>query len=279
MGERLKGKVALVTGVASGIGKATAELFLREGAQVVGADIQDAKGTQMEADLGPDFRYAHCDVLDEAQIKQAIESAVGHFGRLDTLFNNAGAIGPLSAAHEVTGEGFDFVMRLHILAALHAIKFAMPHLARSGGSIISTASVAAYESGWGPILYAIAKAGVVQMTRVAANQFGPLGVRVNCICPGLIATPIFGEAFGLGRPSADTSLDELAQAISTVQPHTRGGRPDDIAAAALYLASDDAQFVNGHALVVDGGLLTGLPPAAQASIFAPILKSLGLNLS
>jgi NAD(P)-dependent dehydrogenase (short-subunit alcohol dehydrogenase family) len=275
VGERLEGKVALITGVASGIGKATAEMFLREGAMVVGADIQDVKGAQMQAELGPNFRYVRCDVLVEAEIAQAVEAAVAGFGRLDILFNNAGAIGPLVGAHEVTADGFDFVMRLHVLAALLAIKSALPHLTRTGGSIVSTASVAAFESGWGPILYAIAKAGVVQMTRVAANQLGPSGVRVNCICPGLIATPIFAEAFGLGRQAADASLEGLAQAISGAQPFVRGGRPEDIAQAALYLASDEARFVNGHALVVDGGLLTGPTQPMLASVFGPILESLG----
>jgi NAD(P)-dependent dehydrogenase (short-subunit alcohol dehydrogenase family) len=274
---QLDGKVAIITGAASGIGRSTAELFVREGAKVVGADVQDAKGVSMETDLGASFRYIRCDVTEELQIKAAIDLAASAFGRVDVLFNNAGATGPMEPAELVTGESFDHVMRLHILAALWGIKHAVPHMKARGGSIISTSSVAALQAGWGPILYSIAKAGITQMTKVAANQLGPLGIRVNCICPGLIATPIFATSFGLGRQAADTTIEAIAEACAGAQPSKRGGRPEDIAEAALYLASDGASFVNGHALVVDGGLVTGGTAAAQQSIFGPIIKGLGIE--
>jgi NAD(P)-dependent dehydrogenase (short-subunit alcohol dehydrogenase family) len=275
MAGRLEGKVAVVTGAASGIGRATVGLFAAEGARVIAADIQDDKGARLEAEHRGRVRYVHCDVLREPDLQGAVVLAVEHFGRLDCLFNNAGAGGALDPVDGVTAEGFDSVMHLHVRAALWGIKHAAPVMkAAGGGTIISTASVAGVRAGYGSALYSIAKAALVHMTRVAAAQLGACNVRVNCICPGLIATPIFGHALGAPKEVAEARVDAIAEATKNSQPIPRGGLPKDIAEAALYLASDASSFVNGHALVVDGGLTLGPRGMAKLSAFAPIFEAL-----
>ncbi len=277
MAGRLEGKVAVITGAASGIGRGTVDLFVREGAKVVGADLQDDKGARMAEELGDAFRYIRCDVTDETQVKATLDLAVSAFGRLDILFNNAGTGGPLENAENVTAESFDSVMHLHIRAALFGIKHAVPLMREAGGSIISTASIAGLQNGFGPILYSIAKAGIIHMSKVAAVQLAPYRIRVNAICPGLIATPIFASSMGLGRQFADTTVDAIASAAGGSQPIPRGGVPADIAEAALYLGSDGSSFVTGQALTVDGGITLGPSGAAGASAFAPIAQAMGID--
>ncbi len=182
------------------------------------------------------------------------------------------------APTRVTAEGFDAVMHLHVRAALLGIKYAVPAMrAQGGGSIVSTASVAGLQAGYGPILYSIAKAAIVHMTHVTAAELGASNIRVNCICPGLIATNIFANAFGMPSQFAEGRIDAIADAAKDSQPIPRGGRARDIAEAALYLASDGASFVTGHALVVDGGLTLGPGGPAQLSVFAPIIQALGVD--
>jgi len=278
MAGRLEGKVAVVTGAASGIGRGTVDLFVAEGARVIAADIQDDKGARIEEDHKGKARYVRCDVSREADIEAAVAAATERFGRLDFLFNNAGTGGARDGADAATAEGFDAVMHLHVRAALFGIKYAVPAMrASGGGSICSTASVAGLQAGYGPILYSIAKAAIVHMTHVTAAQLGADNIRVNCICPGLIATNIFANAFGLPSQLAETRIDAIADASKAAQPIPRGGRARDIAEAALYLASDGSSFVTGHALVVDGGLILGPAGTAQASVFAPIVQALGID--
>jgi len=275
---RLHDKVAVITGAASGIGRGTVDLFVKEGARVIAADVQDDKGARLEEEYGKLLRYVRCDVTKEGDIKGAIELAVKSFGRLDCLFNNAGSPGPLENAETVTAEGFDSVMHLHVLAAMFGMKYAVPIMrARGGGSIISTASIAGLQNGFGPLLYSVAKASIIHMTKVAAAQLGPMNIRVNCICPGLIATPIFAKAIGLATQVADQTVAGVIEAAKNAQPIPRAGMPEDIAEAALYLASDASRFVNGHALVVDGGITVGPTGEAQAQVFAPFLKSMGID--
>ena len=279
MGGRLQGKVAVITGAASGIGRGTVELFVREGAKVIGGDLQDDKGARMVEELGDAFHYVRCDVTDEAAVKAAIDVAVTRFGKIDILFNNAGTGGAMETAETVTAEGFDSVMHLHVRAALFGMKYAVPHMkAAGGGSIISTASIAGLQNGFGPILYSIAKASIVHMTKLAAAQLGPFNIRVNAICPGLIATPIFASSLGMARQVADTTVEAISK-VSGAQPIPRAGLPADIAEAALYLGSDGSTFVNGHALVVDGGITVGPTGTAQLSAFAPIMQAMGIDLT
>src|ERR1700761_6818754 len=278
MSGRLEQKVAVVTGAASGIGRATVDLFVAEGARVIAADITDDRGARLEDEHKGMVRYVHCDVSQEKDIEGAITAAKKYFGRLDVLFNNAGTGGARDMADGVTAEGFDSVMHLHVRAALFGMKYAVPLMrAQGGGSIISTASVAGIRTGYGPLLYSIAKAAIVHMTHASAAQLGPENIRVNCICPGLIATNIFANGMGLPSQLADTRIEAIAEASKNVQPIPRGGRGRDIAEAALYLASDASSFVNGHALVVDGGLTLGASGAAAMSVFAPIVQALGMT--
>jgi NAD(P)-dependent dehydrogenase (short-subunit alcohol dehydrogenase family) len=278
MSGRLTGKVAVITGAASGIGRGTVDLFVKEGAKVIAADIQDDKGARLEEQHGKSLRYVRCDVTKEGDIKAAIDLAVKSFGRLDCLFNNAGLPGPLENAELVTAEGFDSVMHLHVRGAMFGIKHAVPFMReQGGGSIISTASIAGLQNGFGPYLYSVAKAAIVHMTKHAAAQLGPMNIRVNCICPGLIATPIFAKAIGLATQVADQTVTAIVDAAKNAQPIPKTGMPEDIAEAVLYLASDGSRFVNGHALVVDGGITVGPTGAAQEQVFAPFVQAMGID--
>jgi NAD(P)-dependent dehydrogenase (short-subunit alcohol dehydrogenase family) len=278
MDGRLEGKVAVITGAASGIGRGAVDLFVKEGARVIAADIQDDKGAHIEDAHGGRAAYVRCDVMKESEIEAAIAAATERFGRLDCLFNNAGIGGARDPADGVTAEGFDSVMHLHLRAALFGMKYAVPAMrANGGGSIVTTASVAGLLAGYGPILYSIAKAAIVHMTKVTAPQLAADGIRVNCICPGLIATNIFAQGLGIPSQLAETRIDAIAEASRQSQPIQRGGRPRDIAEAALYLASDGSDWVTGQALVVDGGLTLGPQGMQQFAAFAPIVQALGVD--
>jgi len=255
---RLKGKVALITGGASGIGEATVRLFVEEGAAVVLADIQDDRGRRLAGGLGARVAYVHADVSREADVKAAVDETVRRFGQLDCLFNNAGYAGVGGRIEEIPIEGFDETLGVLLRGVFLGMKHAAPVMKRQGaGSIISTASVAGLGTGMGPHVYSAAKAAVIHLTRTVATELGESGVRVNCICPGGIATPIFGKSLGLPPERADETIPFLKSVLETLQPIKRPGLPEDIARAALWLASDEASFVNGHALVVDGGLIGG----------------------
>jgi NAD(P)-dependent dehydrogenase (short-subunit alcohol dehydrogenase family) len=255
---KLDGKVAVITGGASGIGDATVRLFVEEGCRVVVADVQDDRGARLAAELGKSASYLHADVSQEAQVSGAIAHAVSRFGRLDCLFNNAGAGGVAGPIEEIPADGFDHTMGVLLRGVFLGMKHAAPVMKRQGGgSIISTASVAGLQAGYGPHVYSAAKAAVVHLTRSVAMELGESGVRVNCICPGGIATPIFGSALGLAGPEADRVAELMKTLLATRQPIQRAGLPEDIARAALWLASEESSFVNGHALIVDGGLTGG----------------------
>jgi NAD(P)-dependent dehydrogenase (short-subunit alcohol dehydrogenase family) len=255
---RLSGKVALITGAASGIGEATSRLFVAEGASVVLADVQDERGRRVAAELGARAAYVHADVSREADVAGAVAETTKRFGRLDCLFNNAGLAGVTGAIEEIPADGFDATVGVLLRGVFLGMKHAAPVMKRQGaGSIVSTASVAGLRTGLGPHVYSAAKAAVIHLTRSVAMELGESGVRVNCICPGGIATPIFGKGYGLTPEQADDTVPMMKGLLEQMQPIRRAGVPDDIAQAALWLASDDATFVNGHALVVDGGLIGG----------------------
>lgn len=275
---RLEGKVAVITGAASGIGRATTELFIKEGAKVLAADIQEDKGTRLQEELGTRLKFLRCDVMKESDIKCAIDTAVETFGKLDVLFNNAGSPGAIETIDVVSAESFDQVMHMHVLAAMLGMKHATPRMRENGGSIISTASIAGLQNGFGPILYSVAKSAIIHTTKLAAAQLGPHKIRVNCICPGLIATPIFALGMGLATQVADQTVRSAEKAFDRSQPIPRTGLPGDIAEAALFLASDNSTFVNGHALVVDGGITIGPTGEREASVYAPIIAALASEL-
>jgi NAD(P)-dependent dehydrogenase (short-subunit alcohol dehydrogenase family) len=258
MAGRLEGKVAVVTGGVSGIGLGTVELFVAEGAQVIAADIQDEKGRMLEQRFAGKLRYVHCDVTVEGDIAGAVGLAKSEFGGLDILFNNAGISDSMFTVLDIEAERWSWIFDVLVRGPALGIKHGAPlMLERGGGSIINTASIAALQAGWGPIAYSSAKAAVLHMSRVAAAQLSPQKIRVNAICPGLIATSIFGASFGLPREVADQMAARIVETAHTVQPIPKAGLPDDIAQAALYLASDASTFVTGTHIVVDGGITVG----------------------
>jgi NAD(P)-dependent dehydrogenase (short-subunit alcohol dehydrogenase family) len=254
----LDGKTAVITGGASGIGEATARLFVAEGCLVLIADIQDEKGERLAEELGGGSLYLHTDVRREADVEAAVSLAVEAFGRLDCMFNNAGISGAAGPVESVSVECFDETVGVLLRGVFLGIKHAAPFMKRQGsGSIINTASVAGLRAGYGNHIYSAAKAAVVHLTRSVAMELGESGVRVNCICPGFIATPMIGRARGLSVEEADKAVERIKTLFAETQPIRRSGLPEDVARAALWLASDDSSFVNGHALFVDGGVTGG----------------------
>jgi NAD(P)-dependent dehydrogenase (short-subunit alcohol dehydrogenase family) len=259
---RLDGKVAVITGGASGIGAATARRFVAEGGRVLIADIQEEVAASLADDLGEQAAAVRCNVARETDVQAAIQEAVDRWGRLDILFNNAGFGGISGPIEETAVEEYDLTMDVLLKSVFLGIKHASPHMkANRSGSIINTASVCAFEAGIGNQLYSVAKAGVVMMTKAAALELAEFDVRVNAVCPGYIATPLAaGKAFAdFDAADVDAAVERLRGRISNSQPMTRGGEPEDIASAVLFLASDDSTWVTGEALVVDGGLLAGRP--------------------
>jgi NAD(P)-dependent dehydrogenase (short-subunit alcohol dehydrogenase family) len=275
---RLDGKVAVITGGASGIGEATVRLFTEEGACVLIADIQDEKGRRLGDELGESTEYLHADVSREVDVKAAVGRAIDRFGRLDCMFNNAGIAGPTGPIEKVTVEGFDEAVGVLLRGVFLGIKHAAQVMKRQGsGSIINTSSVAGIRTGYGNHVYSAAKAAVIQLTRSVAMELGESGVRVNCICPGFIATPLIGRARGLSQQEADKMVGEIEAAFENAQPIRRPGLPLDIARAALWLASDESSFVNGHSLVVDGGVVGGRSWSDYKAAIAELKVRLGLD--
>lgn len=255
---RLDGKVAVITGGASGIGKATSELFVKEGAKVIIADIQEDIGIELAVKLGSDAFFVHTDVCKEEDVKTAIRTAIEEFGRLDCMFNNAGIGGARGPIENTTVDEFDRTIAVLLRGVFLGIKHSAPVMKRQGsGSIINNGSTAGLRTGYGPHIYSAAKAAVIHLTRSVAMELGESGVRVNCICPGYIATPILGRGFGLLGDELEKSPDLLKPVFANLQPIKRAGLPEDVAKVALWLASDESSFVNGHALVVDGGVTGG----------------------
>jgi NAD(P)-dependent dehydrogenase (short-subunit alcohol dehydrogenase family) len=278
MAGRLEGKVALITGGCSGIGLGAVELFLAEGARVVAGDVQDEKGAMLEQRFPERVRYAHCDVTDEAEIAAACALAAEAFGGLDILFNNAGHAGLPGGVEAMTAEGWDATFALLVRGPALGMKHALPLMrARGGGSIINTASIAGLQAGWGPLAYSTAKGAVIHMTKCTAAELSPLNIRVNAICPGLIATSIFGTALGLPRAAADQMAAMVAERAAGVQPIPKAGLPADIAAAALYLASDDSAFVSGTHIVVDGAITIGARHAWDPAAASPFATVMGIT--
>jgi len=253
---RLDGKVALITGGASGIGEASARLFNSEGATVVIADIQDQRGEKFAKEIGA--VYVHIDVSSEADVRSGIDYVVEQYGRLDCMFNNAGIAGAVGSLDSVTLEMFDRTLGVNLRAVFLGTKYAARVMRKQGsGSIINTASVAAIRTGYGNHIYSASKAGVLQFTKSVAMELGESNIRVNCVLPGFIPTPMIAMARGVPVEEADSKLPVVEEAFKEAQPIKRTGSVQDIAKAALWLASDDSSFVNGHALVVDGGVTGG----------------------
>jgi NAD(P)-dependent dehydrogenase (short-subunit alcohol dehydrogenase family) len=253
---RLSGKRAIVTGAASGIGRASALLFAAEGAAVVAVDVADeVEATQREiAQAGGKCLARKVDASDEAAVKGLVDECVREFGGLEVVYANAGIGGGLVPFFELSAADWERVLRVNLVGPFLAIKYASSHMrAHGGGSIVCTASVAGLRSGAGGSPYSASKAGVISLVQTAANQLAGTGVRVNAICPGLIETGMTRPIFDLARARGSEKK------IGQLNPLKRPGQPIEIARMALFLASDDASYVNGQAIAVDGGLSSSHP--------------------
>ncbi len=258
MSERLAGKTAVITGAASGIGAGTARLFADNGANVVVADLQQDAGQALVAELGEVARFARCDVTAEAEVAAAVDLAVSEFGGLDVMFNNAGIVGAVGRIAETPVEAWDntisILLRGVFLGVKHAARVMVP---QNSGVIINTSSTAGILGGLGPHAYTAAKHGVIGLTKSVANELAPHAIRVNAISPGNTVTAMTASV-STGDPG---DLDGTTERIASGSPLGYAGLPADIAAAALYLASDDGRYVSGHTLVVDAGQTTaGMQP-------------------
>lgn len=274
MTARLNEKIAVITGAASGIGEATARRFVAEGCRVVLGDIQQDKGEALAGELGENAIYAQCNVTCEEDVAALVDLAVSHFGHLDIMFNNAGivgAVGPIA-----TTPAKEWSVTLDIL--LNGVFYGMKHAARvmvprSRGTIISMASTAGLIGGLGPHTYAAAKHAVVGLTKNVAAELCHKGIRVNAIAPASMATEMVASVL-TGNPS---SIDEAARKLADVSPLVgRAGNAGDVANAALWLASDESGYTNGHILTTDAGMTTGSTAAAPAfSEYAPMIREDG----
>ena len=254
---RFQGKRAVVTGGASGIGRATALRLVNEGAEVWVGDVDAAGGQDLADTSNGRIRFRHTDVTDAAQI-EALMAAADAAGGLDVVFNNAGAGGSRDRIDQISPDDWDRTMALLLRSVAMGIRYAAPLMAkRGGGAIVNTSSVSAFGSGMAPTAYSTAKAGVLHLTKVAAADLARHKIRVNAVVPGFIATNIFASALGLEGEARDQANGFIAATAAKAQPVARAGRPEDVAAAVAYLASDDAAFVTGTHILVDGGMLIG----------------------
>ena len=253
---RLEGKTAIITGAGSGIGRATARLFAAEGANIVAADLSEAVH---ETIAGLDNAIAlQINAGSESDIERAVATACEQFGGLDIFYANAGISGGAEGIFDSSVELWTEVLRINLIGPALAIKHAGPKIVeRGGGAILATASVAGLRSGAGGPAYSASKAGVINLVQTAAQQLATSGVRVNAICPGLIETGMTQRAFDYARDAG--KQDKLGQ----LNPLRRAGAPEEIAKVALFLASNEASYVNGQAWVVDGGLSASHPVTRQ----------------
>jgi NAD(P)-dependent dehydrogenase (short-subunit alcohol dehydrogenase family) len=255
---RFSGKTVVVTGAASGIGAETARLFAREGAVVFASDIDNEGGEILVSETEGDVRFVHCDVTDPASIKALMDHAAGETGGIDTVFNNAAAGGARPGIDEIEPEEWDMTMDLVLRSVAFGIRYAVPHMkGRPGASIVNVSSVAAEGPGYSPTAYAVAKAGVLHLTKCAAADLAQFNIRVNAVQPGFINTNIFTATLDIPDEMKAGANAAIAQMSSNAQPVRRGGQPLDIAEAVAYLASDAASFVTGTSLIVDGGITIG----------------------
>jgi NAD(P)-dependent dehydrogenase (short-subunit alcohol dehydrogenase family) len=244
---RIADRVAIITGGGSGIGKATAELFAQEGAKVVIGDLPTSEGEQVAKEI--DGLFVPTDVREAKAVERLVRAACDKFGRLDIMFNNAG-IGVVSSLLDTSEELYSNTIRVDLDGVYWGLKYGGKVMVeQKRGAIVNTASVAGIRGSIGLSAYNAAKHGVVGLTRNAALEFASAGVRVNCICPGIIDTPLVARAFG--------ATEEIRETMHRFHPLGRMGKPSEIARCVLFLASDDASFVTGHALVVDGGICAG----------------------
>ena len=255
MGDRLANKVAVITGGASGIGAAAAKLFVAEGARVVLGDIQEAQGQAFAETFGDNAIFRRCDVTKEEDVADLIDSAVAHFGKIDVMFNNAGILGAVGPIETTPSQEWKMSLDILLNGVFYGMKHAAKHMKKAGsGSIISMSSVAGVTGGLAPHAYTTAKHAVVGLTRNLAAEVGAYGMRVNCIAPYSVATPMVAQAYLGDHTDMDTTMQRLTEESPL---KGRPGLAEDVANAALWLASEESGYVSGHTLTVDAGITTG----------------------
>lgn len=250
---RLSGKVAIVTGGASGIGEGIARRFVTESARVVVADLDEGRGQALARELGADSSYVRVDVTKSADVEAMVAHADACFGRIDILVNNAGVVRDPQSIVETSERDFDFVVAVDLKGVWLATKHALPALVASGGSIINISSTSGILGMAYMTPYGAAKGGVIQLTRHLAKECGPDGVRANCICPGTTVTPLT-----LRRRQPKTEA-EIRADFGRLNPLGRAGEPEDIAYCAVWLGSDESRFVSGQVIAIDGGMTATIP--------------------
>lgn len=280
MSGRLRGKTAIITGGTSGIGRRTVEVFADEGAYVLIAARREKEGRELVKALGPKVDFLKTDVSKEADVKTMIAYALERFGRVDCLFNNAGCPAPVGSIETIPLDKYEAALSVLLGGVMLGMKHVAPVMRAQGlGSIINNGSVAGVLAGYSSsMIYAAAKAAVIHLTKCVAMELGEKNIRVNSISPGGIATGIFGKALGLPMEEAEKTAELVKQAFVTFQPMRRAGLPEDIAMAAVFLASDESTFVNGHNLVVDGGLLGGKQWSIQQEGLNAMRTAFGIQI-
>ncbi len=257
---RLEGKSVVITGAGSGIGRAASLLFTREGAKLIAVDRADGvKETVAQVrKAGGTAEAVMADAGSEADVKAFIDKAVSAYGRLDAIWANAGISGGLVPLAEQTVEQWQEILRINLIGPFLAIKHSMPHMIKQkSGAIVCTASVAGLKSGASGHPYAASKAGVISLVQTTAYSLSGTGVRINAVCPGLIET-------GMTKPIFDNAKQRGTDGkIGQLNPLKRAGQPHELAAMGLFLASDEASYVNGQAIPVDGGLTASMPYAGK----------------
>ncbi len=273
----LSNKVAVITGGCSGIGRGTIDVFQNAGAKVVCFDIQDDKGAAIDTLLGDNGMYVHVDVTSQEQMEAGFAKVMERFGRIDTLFNNAGG------SEGIGTDPFDIdalhrTQDLLVTSVILGMKYAVPVMAaQGGGSIVNTASIAGLQAGYGGLAYSLAKSSVVHLSRVSAASLAQQKIRVNAICPGLIPTSIFGRVLGDSIAEADQRAAMIAENAHTAQPIPQAGKPEDIGHAVAFFASDEASFVTGQYLAVDGGITTGPRSAWDVEASGGLWRNMGMT--
>jgi NAD(P)-dependent dehydrogenase (short-subunit alcohol dehydrogenase family) len=273
--QRLTDKVAIITGGTSGMGEATARRFIEEGATVVLTGRSEERGAEIAEELGERGFYLRTDISNPEDIEHMISWTAERFGRVDCLFNNAGAAVNIFSIQEVTAEVIRDEFDLLVTGVLLGMKHVTPIMLKQGvGSIVNNASVAGISSGYGPIVYSAAKAAVINATKWVAMELAGDGIRVNSISPGCVYTPIFAKVFGPEGMDPEVAEQKAGDAFGQFVPVGRAGDGAEVGALLTYLASDESAFVTGQDIAIDGGLMTGLSKSDMQRNFGTLAGAL-----